>query len=75
MDIEKIKAETEENLNKSKKILFCIFFACVFVLLSLVWNAPVVNSKDKEIFSTFPKTVQQVQMLSDAILNYTKTSY
>lgn len=75
IDIERIKADTEAGLKKSKRILLAIFIACLAILFLLISNAPDVNPADKEIFLTIPRSVSQIQALSNAVTSYTLTSY
>ena len=75
IDIEKIKAETEVSLKKSKRILMGIFLTCLLVLFLLISSAPEVKAEDREIFLTLPRSVAQIQSLSNAITSYTLGSY
>lgn len=75
LDIEKLKAETEKDLKKSKKILIGIFLAGVCGFGLLVWLAPEVRDQDKQVFTKFPLTSEEIQDLSKAILNYAEGSF
>lgn len=75
LDIDKIKAETEKDLQRSKKILIAIFLAGLFGFGLLVWLAPEVREQDKAVFKKFPMTSEDVQELSNVIMNYTEGSF
>jgi uncharacterized membrane protein YdjX (TVP38/TMEM64 family) len=75
LDIERIKRETEEGLNRSKQVLVSLFCAGLVVLGLLVYLAPVVRNEDRDLFWKVPWNVEEIQMLSNAIMNYTNESY
>jgi uncharacterized membrane protein YdjX (TVP38/TMEM64 family) len=75
IDIEKIKQETSENLQRSKKILISIFLISVGIFILLILSAPEVSEEDRKTFLTFPRSVNQIQALYTAVETYTKTSY
>lgn len=75
LDIERIKKETENGLQRSKQVLMVLFSFGLIVLGLLILLAPQVRDEDRAVLKRFPMSAEEIQELSLAIMNYTTESY
>ncbi|CAG9332689.1 unnamed protein product [Blepharisma stoltei] len=75
LNLEKIKAETEQSLSRNKRILSALFILGIFAFICFIYFAPEFTSAEKQIIFKFPRSAQQIYELSKVILGYTQNSY
>lgn len=75
LDIEKLKAETEANLNRNKVVLVAIFSTCLGLVLGLVYMCPSLTDQEKAVLSRIPKTPQHLLEVGQVVSSYTEQSY
>jgi len=75
LDIEKIKAETQQTLRRNRVVLLVLFSAGAVGLFGLIHFAPALNSQQKEVLLQFPKTPKQLFWMSQVIEKYINQDY
>ncbi|CAG9317706.1 unnamed protein product [Blepharisma stoltei] len=75
LNIELLKKETEENLNRNKYLLLMLLGSGIFGLFLFIQLAPPLTESERAIIYRLPWTPQEILELSQVLSKYTVTSY